>query len=50
MRYHGYVERLAPHHDAFATDPEGWLELLGNAAALIDTPAMPVAVLADAAT
>ena len=48
--YHGYVERLAPHHDAFATDPEAWLELLGNAAALIDAAEMPVAALVDAAT
>lgn len=38
--FHGYVERLAPHHDAFATDPEGWLALLGNAAALIDAQAL----------
>ena len=35
--YHGFVERLAPHQDAFATDAEGWLALLEAAAALIDT-------------
>ena len=46
--YHGYVERLAPHHDAFANDPEGWLKLLAAAAELID--ATPVSALADAAT
>ena len=46
--FHGFVERLAPHHDAFATDPEGWVKLLTEAAALIDDTTAPAAALSAA--
>ena len=37
--YQGYLQRLAPHEDAFGADIAGWLALLRTAANLIDADA-----------
>lgn len=50
--FHGFVARLAPHHDPAATDAPGWLTLLAAAAALIDadTPGTTEAASAEASS
>lgn len=34
--YHGFIERLAPHSNAFDSDPAAWLRLLRRAAEMVD--------------